>query len=450
VGLSETSGEDLDAFDVVGSKVYLSTLDNFSVTGLSGADEDVFVCAATSFGDATVCSYSPNLYFDGSAWGLASNDVDAIHYPAHEWPTTPTATPPVTQTPTRTLTPVMTVSPDNTFLFAPEADARVSEALPTTNYGTATTLLADAGAGAAQTSYLRFDTRELSGSILNAKLLVYCTTNGTTNGPAAYLADSSWVEGSVNWNTQPALLSGASDNKGAIAAGSWVEYDVTALMTGTGIHTFALVGDGSDGVTFSSREGTTSPMLLITLGTSGPVATQTPTATRTPSMTPTLIVSPSVTAAGNTFTFAPLADAYVNAGSPASNYGSVSTLRTDASPDVHSYLRFNVQGLSGTVTKATLHLYANSASSLGCTANSVANNTWSEATLTYNNAPPVGSALGSSGPFGASAWIEIDVTAYITGNGTYNLGLTSSSSTAVSFNSRESANGPQLVIETTP
>jgi hypothetical protein len=146
-----------------------------------------------------------------------------------------------------------------------------------------------------------------------------------------------------------------------------------------------------------------------------------------------------------------MADAYVNSGSITTNYGSATTLRADASPDVHSYLRFNVQGLSGTLTRATLRIFANSSSSLGCNANSVSDNTWSESTITYSNAPSVGGVISSSTPFGAGVWITLDVTAYITGNGTYNLGLTTPSSTAISFASREAGtNAPQLIIETVP
>ncbi len=109
----------------------------------------------------------------------------------------------------------------------------------------------------------------MSGTIQNVKLRVYCTTNGTANGPASYLADSNWIEsgtGGVTWNTQPALLSGASDNKAAIATDSWVEYDVRALVTADGTYTFALVADGNDGVTFSSREGGMAPQLVVSFG----------------------------------------------------------------------------------------------------------------------------------------------------------------------------------------
>jgi len=155
--------------------------------------------------------------------------------------------------------------------------------------------------------------------------------------------------------------------------------------------------------------------------------------------------------APSTFTFIPISDSYVNGASPATNYGTNTALRADGSPIVNSYLRFDVQGVAGSVTRATLRVYANSASSLGCDAQSVNDNTWGELTITYNNAPPVGGVLGSSGAFGAGVWISIDVTSYITGNGIYNLALTTPSSTAISFASRESsANAPQLIIETSP
>jgi hypothetical protein len=82
VGLATTSGEDVDALDVASNgDIYLSTLDAFSVTGVSGADEDVFVCTSPTTGANTSCTFSSTLYFDGSALGLSTNDVDAINLP---------------------------------------------------------------------------------------------------------------------------------------------------------------------------------------------------------------------------------------------------------------------------------------------------------------------------------------------------------------------------------
>ena len=470
---------------------------------------------------------------------------------------TGTSTPALTPTSTPTFTATSTAGSGNTLTFTAVADARVAQSSPTTNYGTQTNLQADGDAGIVQTSYIRFNTSGINGSIQSVKLRVFCTTNGTTNGPAVYLADNNWIEsgaGGITWNTQPALLSGVTANTGAFGTSTWVEYNFTSLVTGNGTYTFALVADSTDGVTFSSREGTTPPQLVVqtqsiltgtatatptstgtltstptptatptmtltstptttqtstgvptstntptatptatatptptnpgsptdtatatstpsqtptntSLPTSTPTATSTPsptptslslptntsTATATPTFTPTFTPSPTNTGSVSSLTFTPIADSYVNADSPTTNYGTSTTLRIDGSPIVRSYLRFTVQGLGGTVTRATLRIFANSAATSGSVANVVNDNTWSENTINYNNAPPLSSALGSSGPISAGTWFNMDVTVYITGNGTYNLALITPGSTAISLASRESGvNTPQLIIETTP
>jgi hypothetical protein len=173
-----------------------------------------------------------------------------------------------------------------------------------------------------------------------------------------------------------------------------------------------------------------------------------PTPTHTP-VAPTATPTPTTAQTGNSVTFIPTADSYVNADSPTTLYGSATTLRADASPDVHSYLRFNVQGLSGAVSRATLRVFANSAANMGYEIHSVNDNTWTEAALNYNNAPAVGGLIGSFGTVTAGTWTTVDVTSFITGNGVFNLGLTTPGGTAISFGSREAgANAPQLLIET--
>ena len=182
-------------------------------------------------------------------------------------------------------------------------------------------------------------------------------------------------------------------------------------------------------------------------------ATATPTSTNTAVPTNTGTSTPTPTATQTpppvTFTFSPSADSYVNASSAATNYGTSTQFRVDGSPIVRSYLRFDVQGLSGTITRVTLRVYANSSSSLGYTVYAVSNNTWTESTITYDNAPLLGSSSGSSGKFNSAVWTTVDITSLVTGNGSLNIALATSSSTAVSLASRESgANAPQLIIET--
>jgi hypothetical protein len=170
--------------------------------------------------------------------------------------------------------------------------------------------------------------------------------------------------------------------------------------------------------------------------------------TPTPTTTPVATNTPTATPAG-TATFVPVADAFVDSANPNTNYGKATNLRVDGSPVVNSYLRFNVQGVTGTITKVTLKVYANSSQSRGYDVHGVADTTWAESSLTYNNAPTMGAVAGSSGAVSANTWTSVDVTALVTGNGLVSLGLTTASTTNLSLGSREAgANAPQLVVQT--
>jgi hypothetical protein len=182
-------------------------------------------------------------------------------------------------------------------------------------------------------------------------------------------------------------------------------------------------------------------------------ATATPLpATATPSPATATPVPPTPTSTpttGGSLTFTPVADAYVNSGSPTSNFGTSTALRADASPDLHSYLKFTVTGSPGPVKSAILKLFANSGSTTGVDVRGVADTTWGEKTINYTNMPALaGTVTGSSGPFTTTpAWISIDVTALITGDGTFSLAVETTNATAISLASKESgANAPQLVV----
>jgi hypothetical protein len=176
-----------------------------------------------------------------------------------------------------------------------------------------------------------------------------------------------------------------------------------------------------------------------------------PTATSIPQATATQTLPPLPTSTpvqSQTLTFTPAADSYVDSSKTTTNYGGLTTLRTDASPIVKSYMRFTVQGLNGgTVSQARLMIYANSASTQGLTAQSVADNTWGETTLTYTNAPALGSALASSGAVSTGTWVTLDVTSYVNKEGTFSFGVTTPGTTAISLASRESGtNSPKLLV----
>ncbi|WP_299442025.1 DNRLRE domain-containing protein [uncultured Phycicoccus sp.] len=140
------------------------------------------------------------------------------------------------------------------------------------------------------------------------------------------------------------------------------------------------------------------------------------------------------------------ADAWVDANSPTTNRGTHRTMRVDSSPDRRSYVRFDVSGVVGTVTSATLRVHANSSHSAGFEVRDVSDDGWSETGITYGNAPSVGSILGTSGPTTSGTYAEIDVTAAISGNGPHSVALTPVNSTNLTLATRESSNAPELVV----
>jgi hypothetical protein len=80
----------------------------------------------------------------------------------------------------------------------------------------------------------------------------------------------------------------------------------------------------------------------------------------------------------------------------------------------------------------------------------VANSSWSESSVTWNNVPVADSiALASLGAVVAvNTWIKADVTSLITGDGTYSLRVKSISSDGADYASEEtSGSAPQLVVE---
>ncbi len=160
----------------------------------------------------------------------------------------------------------------------------------------------------------------------------------------------------------------------------------------------------------------------------------------------------ATTAAATSATFLPVADSYVDSSAASTNYGTNTALRVDASPTVRSYLRFNLTGLTGTVTGATLQVWADTALSDGYDVFGVANTTWIESgagSITSANAPPLAATkTGSSGPVAAATLTGVDVTPLVTGNGLISIALTTPSTTALRMQSRENARPPQLLVTT--
>jgi hypothetical protein len=158
-------------------------------------------------------------------------------------------------------------------------------------------------------------------------------------------------------------------------------------------------------------------------------------------------------ASAATTVFNPVADSYVSSSSPNTNYGTSTHLRAQGStPTYTSYLRFDVQGLSGQVTGAVLRLSPLASQTVDV--RGVSDSSWGETTIKYSNAPPVGDVAASSVAVyaGPPQWLSINVSSLVQANGTVSMALTSPSTgtTLRDFSSRNAGSSlaPQLVVQT--
>ena len=394
----------------------------------------------------------------------------------------------------------------NTVTFAPVADARVESASANTNFGSANLLRVDTSP--AEEAFLRFDVNGIAGTVTSARLRVF-VTNGTGNGPTVYLTENGWTEAALTWNNRPPQVGAPSDDLGAVAIDTWAEFDVTPLVNGDGTVSFNIGRTSSDAIHFHSREGadpSLRPQLVVTFSGGPPPPPDLPTVSATPgggtyataqsvtlaasepatiryttdgtdpSSTSAIYDSPiAVTAAVtlkffavapdgrtsgiatetyaidvvDTVSFAPAADARVEGAQPAANFGTATSLIVDSSPQTESYLRFDVDALTGPVQNAVLRLYVFNNTVNGPAVYS-ASNGWDESGITWNNRPPrSGTGVDDKGALPVDAWAEFNVTSLISGNGTFTLVLATTSSDGTSFYSRESGNTtlrPQLVV----
>ncbi|MGH9023510.1 MAG: DUF7594 domain-containing protein, partial [Acidimicrobiia bacterium] len=157
-----------------------------------------------------------------------------------------------------------TVNPatTTTVSFGPTADARVLEAQPTTNFGSGSYLESDASPAAE--SLLRFSVQGVGTTVRRAVLRLF-VTNGSNDGPGLYRVEAGWSEAGVTWNNRPQLSGSPIVDLAAVAAGGFVELDVTAVVTANGDYSLVLAGPALDGTDFRSRNATTNrPSLVVT------------------------------------------------------------------------------------------------------------------------------------------------------------------------------------------
>ncbi|MCG8603952.1 IPT/TIG domain-containing protein [bacterium] len=164
----------------------------------------------------------------------------------------------------------------------------------------------------------------------------------------------------------------------------------------------------------------------------------------------------TVPTGGSTFTFNPTHDSFVRDTRPTNTYGSTSELRVrKSSTDYDSFLKFTVNGVSGTVQSAVIRLEVIDAGDFGgdiflTSTDFLGTSTpWTEADLSASIAPEfIDTALDSKGPVAFGEIVEFDVSAAVSGDGIYSFAISNDHFNTVKYSSKEGVRSPELVITT--
>lgn len=156
-----------------------------------------------------------------------------------------------------------------------------------------------------------------------------------------------------------------------------------------------------------------------------------------------------------TLTFAPGKDVMAKEKFPTTNFGADVNLQTSAQSTFAKviYMQFTVSGIPAGATGIAAELRLRSATTgtgRAIAAHPVSATTWTEGGLTWNNKPALGSTLATVSAHTAGADSVWNVSAHVTGNGTYALGLDTTYAGDTTFSSKEGTDAPELIVSYTP
>ena len=161
--------------------------------------------------------------------------------------------------------PVSITTPGS-LAFTAAADAWIEQDLPTTNFGTGTSIQVDGSP--VKRSLMRFSvTGTGTGGVAKATLRLFCT-NPSSFGGEVRSVTATWSETGVTWNTSPAFGSSTVASLGSVVVGAWYDLDVTSLVRGDGDVSFGMLSSNANGAIYTSREGVSAqrPQLIVTPG----------------------------------------------------------------------------------------------------------------------------------------------------------------------------------------
>lgn len=287
------------------------------------------------------------------------------------------------------------------------------------------------------------------------------TLDPPSAAPGTTVTASGWdfppdTDGVVSWDADGAILASFRvDQAGTV----WVQFQVPAFPSGS-YSVSAVAGEGIAQAQFEVLpEPTPIPEPTATDVPPSPTATfPPPTATfpppptDTPMPTPTETASaPEPTAGPTELSLLPAADSWVGREQPDANHGTDLNLLVDREPPIESLLRFDVNGVSGSVTTATLRVYVHDRAGIEPDVY-LADNGWQESAVTWNTRPArtSGKIAGNGHDAAEPGWLEYDVRPVVATNGTYTFVLATRTKGGTDLFAREGPHPPELVLTVDP
>ena len=176
---------------------------------------------------------------DGNGDGIAGCDIGAVEFQAD-------------------------VSPQGSLKFKPVADSTIKRDLPTENFGSKRKIKTDNRA--LENFLIKFSVSEIGQrKVASAILRLFCINNSNKGGDFHHIGNG-WSENKVTWNNAPAANREIVASLGPVAIKTWVEVDLSSLITKNGIYSFRVITTSNNGADYRSRENKKlAPELIITL-----------------------------------------------------------------------------------------------------------------------------------------------------------------------------------------
>jgi PKD repeat protein len=321
--------------------------------------------------------------------------------------------------------PSSTPPPTASFTASPTSGtAPLDVSFTDTSTGSPTSWAWDFGDGATSTSQSPSHTYTAAGTY-TAKLTASNTGGGTSatrtiSVSSAPVAPTASFSQSATSGTAPLNVSFTDTSTGVPTSWAWDFGDGATSTSQSPSHTFTANGVYTVGLTATNGQGSDSTTHTVTVSDAPPPPTTVPLD----------------------------ADAYFNTSSPTKNYATATVLKlhNPTTAEYRPIVRFTLSGLSGAPTSVKIRLFVVDGS-VDCGSWYLVDNSWTETGVNWNNKPVVsGSPAATAGACTTGAWVDVDVTSAISGNGTYSFEATSGATNTAEFSSREGANPAQVIV----